>query len=94
MRSYRQKIAVQRQHRPKREKPVLTAQASKTPYVATREYLMTAIRMYGEIYKTLEPLSDEWAMCSDILFRHKTDLEILERGSHEERKGVIEKYGR
>lgn len=94
MRSYRQKIAVQMQHRQKREKPALSSRTSKTHYIATMEYLGTAIRMYQEIQEDLEPLSDVWAMCSDILFRHRTDLEILVKGSYDERKGVIEKYGR
>ena len=94
MRSYRQKISVQMQRRPKREIPAFTARTWKTPFVATREYLVAAIRIYRNVQDKLEPLSDEWVLCSDILFRHKTDLEILEKGSHEERKGVIEKYGR
>jgi hypothetical protein len=94
MQSYRKRIAVQMQHKPKREKTAMTSRTSKTSYIATKEYLGTAIRMYQEIQEDLEPLSDTWVMCSDILFRHKTDLEILVKGSYDERKGVIEKYGR
>lgn len=94
MRNYRQRIAVQMQHKPKSDKPIIPRQERKTPYVATREYLKKAIRMYGEILAGFDPFSDEWAVCSDIIFRHKMDLEILEKGSYEERKGVIEEYGR
>ncbi len=94
MRSYRQRIAIQMHHKPKSEKPAIIKKDRKTPYVATREYLIKAIRMYGEILTRFDPFSDEWTACSDIIFRHKMDLEILEKGSHEERKGVIEEYGR
>lgn len=78
-------------------KPKTRHKSAKTPvkkhYPEVRDYLLRAIRMHQEILKSFKPLSDEWTMCQSELFKYKTDFEILERGTYEERKEVIEKYG-
>ena len=94
MQSYRKRIVVQMQpiiHKPK-EEPVKLS--TKKLYSEVRSYLLTAIRMYQTILKHYEPLSDEWAICQNYIFKYKTDFELLKNGSYEERKEVIEKYGR
>ena len=94
MRSYRQRIAVQKQPvkpKQKQEQPKISV---KKYYPEVKEYIQKAIRMHQGILKDLEPLSDEWALCQEELFKFKTDYELLERGTYEDRKGVIEKYGR
>jgi len=87
-------MAVWMQHKPKREKPATTRQDRKTSYVATRELLIKMVNGYRTILKGFEPMSDDWAACMEYVLRYERDLEILESGTHEERKGVIEKYGR
>ncbi len=94
MQSYRQRIAVQMQHKPKKSGREAIQKATKTSYLETRDFLVKAIMIHKTVSSRLEPLSDEWTVCNDILFKYKTDLEILEKGTYDERKGVIKKYGR
>ncbi len=93
MRSYRQRIAVQKQPTKPKEKQEQPKEPAKKRYPEVKAYLQKAIRMHQEILKDFEPLSDEWALCQSDLFRYKTDYELLERGTYEDRKGVIDKYG-
>jgi hypothetical protein len=45
-------------------------------------------------YLGFKPLSDEWETCVNDLQKYKIDFELLERGTYEEHKEVIDKYGR
>jgi hypothetical protein len=78
-------------------KPSTKQQITKAPvkkrYPEVKEYLLKAIQMHQVVLKQFEPLSDEWTLCQNELFTFKKDLELLERGSYEDRKEVIEKYG-
>lgn len=94
MQSYRKRIAVQAQ-------PIKTDinQEQRRPtykksYADIRAYLLKAINLYEIVSKKFDPLSDDWKTCLEDLQKYKFDFELLERGTYEERKGVIEKYGR
>jgi len=88
--SFRKRMAVQKAHvKPKQEpKP-----QAKKRFPEVRKFLLNAIWMYYEALRHFEPLSDEWVICQNELFEYKKDFELLENGTHEERKEVIDKYG-
>jgi hypothetical protein len=83
-------MAIQSQHKPEK-KPV---KQSKLYYPNVKAFLLKAINMYLEVTKQYEPFSDEWVICKEELFKYSADLELLEHGTHDERREVIEKYGR
>ena len=92
MRPYRQRIAVQRQPKKKPEFDPFT-KVRRPSWKTTREYIARAIRMYTEIAGKFAPFSEEEKMCREEILRYTADLEMLDRGTYEERKEVIEKYG-
>lgn len=95
MRPYRQRVAVQKQP-PKQKKTEFDpfVKAKKPASETTREYIARAIRMYKEAAKGFPPLSDEEKICRDEILKYTIDLERYDRGTYEERKEVIAKYGR
>lgn len=94
MQSYRKRIAVQMQHKDHTSYQKINNPSIKKSYQHVKEYLLKAIRMHETVSKQFEPLSDEWKICLDDLQKFNIDFETLERGTYEERKEVIEKYGR
>lgn len=93
MRSYRQRIAVQKQHKqPKAEFDPFVS-AKKISKETVRAYIVKAILMHKKVAASLEPLSDEEKLCRDEILKYTIDLEILARGSYEEGKEVVKKYG-
>jgi hypothetical protein len=96
MQSYRKRIAVQRQpkQKPKPKEEAARHLSVKKLYPEVRCYLLKAINLYADVEKKFVPFSDEWEICIDDLQKYKADFELLERGTYDERKGVIEKYGR
>ena len=94
MQSYRKRIAVQMKHKEVKPSQTVHKSSVKKSYSHVKEYLLKAIRMHESLSKQFAPLSDEWKVCLDDLQKYKIDYEILERGTYDERKGVIEKYGR
>ncbi len=94
MQSYRKRVAVQMQHEAPKTKRELSRPPNKRLYPDVKAYLLKAINIYERASKRFEPLSDEWKICMEELQKYKTDFELLEHGTYDERKGVIEKYGR
>ena len=94
MQSYRKRIAVQMQPAKPRHKQEQLKVPVKKRYPEVKAFLLKAIRLHEEISKNFDPLSDEWETCINDLQKYKIDFELLERGTYEDRKGVIEKYGR
>jgi hypothetical protein len=94
MRSYRQRLAVQKQHKEPKVQYDPFIKAKRSSLEETRAYIMKAISMYRTVVASFEPFSDEEKFCRDEIFKYTVDLEILLRGTYEESKGVIEKYGR
>lgn len=94
MQSYRKRIAVQMQ--PVKHKPAVKQNKTsvKKLYPEVRNYLLTAIRMHQEVLKRFKVFSDEWVICQNDLFKYRADFELLEKGTYEERKEVVDKYGR
>ena len=94
MRSYRQKIAIQRQHKEPKGKHDPFKSVKKDYRTETKTYIAKAISMYQIAAASFEPLSDEEKYCRDEILKYTADLEMLDRGTYEERKEVVKKYGR
>lgn len=93
MQSYRKRIAVQKQPVKQKQRKEQPKTLVRKRYPEVREFLQKAIRMHEEVLRRFEPMSDEWALCLDELFKYKADFEQLEGGTYEVRKEVIRKYG-
>jgi hypothetical protein len=94
MQSYRKRIAVQMQHRPKKEEFNPFVASQKISWDEVRAYILKAIRMHEEVAKKFEPLSDEEKLCREEILKYKIDLEIMDRSTYEEGREVVMKYGR
>jgi len=92
--SYRQKIAIQKQHKEHETKSNLFGSAKKDYRAEAKIYIVKAISMYGTAAASFEPFSDEEKVCRDEILKYTIDLEAMERGTYEESKEVIKKYGR
>jgi hypothetical protein len=93
MQSYRQRIAIQKQHIEPKVKQDPFIKAKKINREETRAYIMRAILMYKKVITSFEPFSDEEILCRNEILKYTVDLEILNRGSYEEGKEVVKKYG-
>jgi hypothetical protein len=93
MQSYRKRIAVQKQHKEPVTEYNPFVMAKKISREEVRSYILRAILMYEKVVASFEPLSDEEKLCRDEILRYKIDLEIIDRGSYEEGKEVVKKYG-
>ena len=93
MSSFRQRMAVQKQRKDpkKRYDPFKTAK--KNYQSETKAYIKKAINMYKTLAVGFKPFSDEEVICREAVFKFTIDLDKLERGTYEERKEVIKKYG-
>ncbi len=94
MRSYRQRIAVQRQPVKEKKKFNPFRNTKRNSKDETRAFILRALSMYRSAAAACEPLSDEEQLCRDEILKYTIDFEKLERGTYEERREVIEKYGR
>jgi hypothetical protein len=94
MQSYRKRIAVQMQHKPQSAEFNPFNRSQKIRWDEVRSYILKAIRMHEEVAKRFEPLSDEEKLCREDLLKYKIDLEIMDRGTYEEGREVVKKYGR
>lgn len=93
MANYRQKITVQKKVKEPKAKFDPFIKARKTTHDETRTYIKKALLMYREVVVSLEPLSDAEKLCRDEILKYTIDLEILEKGTYEEAKEVVVKYG-
>jgi hypothetical protein len=93
MQSYRKRIAVQMQHKSKKAEFNPFNGSQKIRWDDVRSYILKAIRMHEDVAKRFEPLSDEEKLCREELLKYKIDLEIMDRGTYEEGKEVVKKYG-
>ena len=93
MQSYRKRIAVQMQHKPKKAEFNPFSGSKNIRMDDVRAYILKAIRMHEEAAKRFEPLSDEEKLCREELLKYKIDLEIIDRGTYEEGREVVKKYG-
>ena len=91
MQSYRQRITVQRQ--PVKEKEQLNP-SRKNNKEETRAFISRALSMYRSAAAVYGPFSDEEQLCRDEILKYMIDLEKLDRGTYEEYREVVEKYGR
>ena len=94
MQSYRKRLAVQKQHVVHKPEPDIKKISFRNQKDETKIYILKAIAMYKAVMKQAEPLSDEVILCCDEILKYTIDLENLERGTFEECKEVIRKYGR
>ena len=94
MRSFRQRVSVQKQQKARKAEFDPYVKARRNNREATREYITRAIRMYREAAGKFEPLSDEEKLCHEEILKYTIDLEKLDRGTYDERREVIGKYGR
>lgn len=92
MQSFRKRMAIQKQHEPKRK------QESKPEYrvmsADTKFFLIRAITIYRAAAACFELLSSEEELCRKIVLQYEKDLEILVSGIRKEGEEVIKKYGR
>ncbi|MDF2906811.1 MAG: hypothetical protein K0R34_2132 [Herbinix sp.] len=93
MASYRQRITIQKQHKELFIKRDPFTKTKKNYRSETKIYITKAISMYKTAAASFEPLSDEEKICRDEILKYTIDLEILERGTYEESREVIKKYG-
>ncbi len=94
MQSYRKRLAVQKQHVVHKSETEIKNTSFRNQKDETKIYILKAIAMYKAVMKQIEPLSDEEKLCCDEILKYTIDLETLERGTFEESKEVISKYGR
>ncbi|WMJ85467.1 hypothetical protein [Anaerocolumna sp. MB42-C2] len=94
MASFRQRIAIQKQHKEPKKKYDPFKTAKKNYQSETKVYLKRAILMYKTLAAKFKPFSDEEELCRKEVLKYTIDLEILEHGTYEERKEVVKKYGR
>ena len=93
MQSFRKRIAIQMQHGKTEPKQISYKPSYKDLFNTTKSYLTKAILIYKRAVISFEPFSEEEKFCREEILKYTIDLEILERGTHEERKEVIRKYG-
>lgn len=94
MQSFRKRIAIQKQHKEPEVRYDPFKFIRKDFYSETKTFLKKAILMHTRVAASFEPLSDEEKTCRDEILKYTIDLEMLEFGTHEERKEVMRKYGR
>lgn len=93
MQSFRKRIAIQTQHGNCEPKQVPYKPSYKDLYITTKVFLNKAILIYKRAVASFEPFSEEDKFCREEILKYTIDLEMLERGTHEESKEVIRKYG-